>query len=111
MTPSGGREWWWKKTRWRLGGCDGRRRGKGDSGRRGGTDYTFCRRVHEERGAAGWAGGQAAGDYEPGEYDLLDQAFYGSPVQRSERRDEDGAVQGCTAGRPYRHRGAGQGVH
>ena len=42
--------------------------------RRGRSHDPVGRRVHQERRAAGWPGGQTAGDHEPGEHDLLDQA-------------------------------------
>jgi molecular chaperone DnaK len=42
--------------------------------------------------APGGPGGQAAGDHQPREHHLFDQAVHGAPLQRSERRDEDGAL-------------------
>jgi molecular chaperone DnaK (HSP70) len=62
------------------------------------ADYAVDRGVYQERRAAGGPGGQAAGDHQPGEHGLFDQALYGPPAERSERRDEDGAVQGRAKG-------------
>ena len=47
----------------------------------------------------GRAGGEAAGDHQPGEYNLLDQTLHGTTHERGRLRDEDGAVQGCRQGR------------
>ena len=52
---------------------------------------------HQERRAPGRPGGQAPGGHQPGEHRLFHQALHGPPLQRSERRDEAGAVQGGRA--------------
>jgi molecular chaperone DnaK (HSP70) len=36
--------------------------------------------IHQERRAAGRAGGQAAGHHQPREHDFLDQAVHGPPL-------------------------------
>ena len=47
----------------------------------------------------------------PGEHGLFDQALHGTALRRSERRNQDGPLQGRAVGRPRGRAGAGQGVH
>ena len=68
--------------------------------------------LHQDRRAAGRPGGEAPGGHQPREHRLLDQAVHGAPVQRGDRRDDDGALQGGAGAQRRRAReGAGQGLH
>ena len=49
---------------------------------------------------AGRPGRQAPGRHQPGKHGLFDQALHGTPLRRSERRNEAGPLQGG----PGRHR-------
>ena len=89
----------------------GGRRTQSHPQRGGRAHHSLRGRLHQERRAAGGPGGQAAGHHQPGEHRLLHQALHGPALQRSQRRDEDGALQGDPAGRPRGRDGAGQGVH
>ena len=53
---------------------------QGHCQRRGRPHYAFGRRVYKNRGAAGRAGGQAAGDYQSRKHHLFDQALHGTAL-------------------------------
>ena len=67
--------------------------------------------VHEGGRDPRRAGGQAAGDHQPRQHRLLDQALHGAPVRRGAAGDQAGPLQGRQgAERRRARRGAGQGV-
>jgi hypothetical protein len=93
-------------------GRDGRRRvdGHHQPGRRAADAVGGG--VHEDRRAAGGPGGQAPGGHQPGEHGLLHQALHGASVQRGDRGNDDGALQGVAGSQRRRPgEGAGQGLH
>src|ERR1039457_2565983 len=49
--------------------------------------------------------------HQPGKHRLFDQALHGAPLQRSWRRAQDGALQGCPVGRSRGGPGSGQGAY
>ena len=72
----------------------GGRRPRRHPERGGQPDDPVRRGLHQERGAARRAGGQAPGGDQPPEHDLFDQALHGPEVLRGPGRDQDGPLPG-----------------
>ena len=83
----------------------------GHSERGGRPDDPFGGGLHQDGRAAGRPGREAPGRHQPREHDLLDQAVHGAQVLRSDRRAEDGPLQGRRGVERRRaDRGRGQGL-
>ena len=63
------------------------------------------------RRAFGRTGRQAPGHHQSRKHSLLDQALHGTPLRRSDGRNQDGPLQGRAVRRPRRRFGAGQRIY